>query len=58
MTVYLCYRGIVQCDGYAAYKTIANAASDKAINLTTYIDSMSRYPLRSTKKALAQKQQN
>jgi hypothetical protein len=23
------YRGIVQCDGYAAYKTIANAASDE-----------------------------
>jgi transposase len=27
------YRGIVQCDGYAAYKTIANAASDEAIML-------------------------
>ena len=27
------YRGIVQCDGYAAYKTIANAASDEAITL-------------------------
>jgi transposase len=27
------YRGIVQCDGYAAYKTIANAASNNAITL-------------------------
>jgi transposase len=27
------YRGIVQCDGYAAYKTIANAAHDDAIML-------------------------
>jgi hypothetical protein len=27
------YRGIVQCDGYAAYKTIANAASEEAITL-------------------------
>ena len=27
------YRGIVQCDGYAVYKTIANAASDEAITL-------------------------
>src|SRR5215471_11175172 len=27
------YRGIVQCDGYAAYKTLANAASDEAITL-------------------------
>ena len=27
------YRGIVQCDGYAAYKTIANAARDEAITL-------------------------
>ena len=27
------YRGIVQCDGYAAYKSIANAASDNAITL-------------------------
>src|SRR6202521_3073446 len=27
------YRGIVQCDGYAAYKTIANAASDEAVTL-------------------------
>jgi transposase len=27
------YRGIVQCDGYAAYKTIANAACDDAITL-------------------------
>ena len=27
------YRGIVQCDGYAAYKTIANAASGEAITL-------------------------
>ena len=27
------YRGIVQCDGYAAYKTIANAACDQAITL-------------------------
>ncbi len=27
------YRGIVQCDGYAAYKTIANAAPDEAITL-------------------------
>src|ERR1700733_659246 len=27
------YRGIVQCDGYAAYKTIANAAPDAAITL-------------------------
>src|SRR5215467_12991865 len=27
------YRGIVQCDGYAAYKTIAHAASDEAITL-------------------------
>jgi transposase len=27
------YHGIVQCDGYAAYKTIANAASDEAITL-------------------------
>jgi transposase len=27
------YRGIVQCDGYAAYKAIANAASDQAITL-------------------------
>jgi transposase len=27
------YRGIVQCDGYAAYKTIANAASNEAITL-------------------------
>ena len=27
------YRGIVQCDGYAAYKTIANAARGEAITL-------------------------
>jgi len=27
------YRGIVQCDGYAAYKTIANATSEEAITL-------------------------
>jgi hypothetical protein len=27
------YRGIVQCDGYVAYKNIANAASDEAITL-------------------------
>jgi transposase len=27
------YRGIVQSDGYAAYKTIANAACDEAITL-------------------------
>jgi hypothetical protein len=27
------YRGIVQCDGYVAYKTIANAACDEAITL-------------------------
>ena len=27
------YRGIVQCDGYAAYKTIANTTSDEAITL-------------------------
>lgn len=27
------YRGIVQCDGYAAYKTIANTAEDEAITL-------------------------
>jgi transposase len=27
------YRGVVQCDGYAAYKTIANAARDEAITL-------------------------
>ena len=27
------YHGIVQCDGYAAYKTIANAASGEAITL-------------------------
>src|SRR3984893_9095772 len=27
------YRGVVQCDGYAAYKTIANAACDEAITL-------------------------
>src|SRR6202035_1271252 len=27
------YRGIVQCDGYAAYKTIVNTASDEAITL-------------------------
>jgi transposase len=27
------YRGIVQCDGYAAYKTIADAANDEAITL-------------------------
>jgi transposase len=27
------YRGIVQCDGYAAYKTIANAAPGAAITL-------------------------
>jgi transposase len=27
------YRGIVQCDGYAAYKTIANTARDEAITL-------------------------
>jgi transposase len=27
------YRGVVQCDGYAAYKTIANTASDEAITL-------------------------
>jgi transposase len=27
------YRGIVQCDGYAVYKTIANAASDEPITL-------------------------
>jgi transposase len=27
------YRGIVQCDGYAAYKTIANAARDEAVTL-------------------------
>src|SRR5215204_5505157 len=27
------YRGVVQCDGYAAYKTIANATCDAAITL-------------------------
>ena len=27
------YRGIVQCDGYAAYKTIADKAPGKAITL-------------------------
>jgi transposase IS66 family protein len=27
------YRGIVQCDGYAAYKVIAGAACDEAITL-------------------------
>jgi transposase len=27
------YRGVVQCDGYAAYKTLANAACDEAITL-------------------------
>jgi transposase len=27
------YRGIVQCDGYAAYKTIADAAPDETITL-------------------------
>src|SRR5262245_32249579 len=27
------YRGTVQCNGYVAYKTIANAASDEAITL-------------------------
>jgi transposase len=27
------YRGIVQCDGYAAYKTIANAAPGEAVTL-------------------------
>jgi transposase len=27
------YHGVVQCDGYAAYKTIANAACDEAITL-------------------------
>jgi hypothetical protein len=27
------YRGIVQCDGYAAYKTIANTAPGEAITL-------------------------
>jgi transposase len=27
------YHGIVQCDGYVAYKTIANAACDEAITL-------------------------
>src|SRR5207244_967613 len=27
------YRGIVQCDGYAAYKSIANAACGEAITL-------------------------
>jgi len=27
------YRGIVQCDGYAAYKTFANAAPDETITL-------------------------
>jgi transposase len=27
------YRGIVQCDGYAAYKTVANAAPGEAIQL-------------------------
>ena len=27
------YRGIVQCDGYAAYKSIADAAGDEAITL-------------------------
>jgi len=27
------YRGIVQCDGYATYKTIANATPDEAITL-------------------------
>ena len=27
------YRGVVQCDGYAAYKTIANATCDEAITL-------------------------
>jgi hypothetical protein len=27
------YHGVVQCDGYAAYKTIANAASGEAITL-------------------------
>jgi transposase len=27
------YRGIVQCDGYAAYKTIASAAREEAITL-------------------------
>jgi transposase len=30
------YRGIVQCDGYAAYKTIANAARDEAITLALH----------------------
>jgi transposase len=25
------YRGIVQCDGYQAYKTVANAACDDAV---------------------------
>src|SRR4051812_15615 len=27
------YRGIVQCDGYAAYKTVASAACGEAITL-------------------------
>jgi transposase len=27
------YRGVVQCDGYAAYKTVADAASDETITL-------------------------
>src|ERR1700675_4100688 len=27
------YRGIVQCDGYQAYKTVANAACDDAVTL-------------------------
>jgi transposase len=27
------YRGVVQCDGYAAYKTVANAAPGEAITL-------------------------
>ena len=27
------YRGVVQCDGYAAYKTVANAACGEAITL-------------------------
>jgi transposase len=27
------YRGIAQCDGYAAYKTVANAVPDEAITL-------------------------
>jgi hypothetical protein len=32
-----CYRGIVQCDGYAAYKTIAGAAAGEAITLAFWL---------------------